>query len=292
MSDQGRYEQQLKAVREVTDRIGHILVVMSGKGGVGKSSVAVNLAVSLADHGHRVGLLDVDFHGPSVPRLLGLVSCQVVTDGEKMLPLRYSRSLEVLSMGNCLESQDDAVAWRGPMKGAVIRQFVTDTDWGELDYLIVDSPPGTGDEPMSVLQSMQGALAVIVTTPQQLSVDDVRRSISFCRILDTSVLGVIENMSGMTCPRCGEVIDLFGHGGGKQICEEMGVPLLGRIPFDPEVVQSGDTGQPIAGDPWTSPAAQAFSEIAHRIRALTHVDDSAPRNGVGRPDRKKQEVTS
>jgi len=281
MSDQGRYEQQLQAVREVTDRMGRILLVMSGKGGVGKSSVAVNLAVSLAEEGHRVGLLDVDFHGPSVPRLLGLTGRRVVMGGDKMVPIRYSKRLKVLSMGNCVESADDAVVWRGPMKGAVIRQFVTDGAWGELDFLVVDSPPGTGDEPMSVLQSMRGALAIIVTTPQQLSVDDVRRSISFCRILDTPVLGVIENMSGMACPHCGANIDLFGRGGGEQICKEMNVPFLGSIPIDPDLVAAGDAGHPITGAAPASAAARAFADIARRIEtgALPDSEETPASNG-------------
>ena len=283
MSDQGRYEEQMKAVREVTDRIGQVLLVMSGKGGVGKSSIAVNLAVGLADRGHRVGLLDVDFHGPSVPRLLGFVGKRVVMSGDKMLPLRYSRSLKVLSMGNCVASRDDAVIWRGPKKGAVIRQFVTDVDWGKLDYLVVDSPPGTGDEPMSVCQSMRGAEAVVVTTPQQLSVDDVRRSISFCRALETPVLGVVENMSGLQCPHCNEVIELFGSGGGEALCEEMGVAFLGRIPIDPEIAKAGDEGRPLAGGPAGSVGGRAIDEIVTRILAL------AP---VGTPEERKQEVNS
>jgi Mrp family chromosome partitioning ATPase len=290
MSDQGRYEQQLEAVREVTGRIGRILLVMSGKGGVGKSSVAVNLAVALADAGNRVGLLDVDFHGPSVPRLLGFAGKRIVMGGDRMLPLRYSRSLKVLSMGNCVESRDDAVVWRGPMKGAVIRQFVTDAEWGTLDYLIVDSPPGTGDEPMSVLQSMRGARAIIVTTPQRLSVDDVRRSISFCRVLDTPVLGVIENMSGLLCPGCGERIDLFGSGGGEDLCEEMDVTFLGRIPIDPEMVRAGDEGRPLAADPSASSAGRALLEIVGKIRALAPVAD--PRGVTASPMEKQSEVTS
>jgi Mrp family chromosome partitioning ATPase len=291
MSDQGRYEEQLKAVHEVTNRFGRILLVMSGKGGVGKSSVAVNLAVGLAEAGHRVGLLDVDFHGPSIPRLLGFVGKRVVLGSDdKMLPLRYAKRLKVLSMGNCVESRDDAVMWRGPMKGAVIRQFVADTDWGKLDYLVVDSPPGTGDEPMSVCQSMRGAQAVVVTTPQQLSVDDVRRSISFCRSLETPVLGVIENMSGLHCPSCGETIELFGSGGGEALCEEMGETFLGRIPIDPEVVAAGDEGRPLVADAPATPAGRALAEIVDRIRDLAPVERAAGKNG--KPKKRKQEVNS
>jgi Mrp family chromosome partitioning ATPase len=267
MSDEGRYERQNEKIHRVAERIGIKLLVMSGKGGVGKSSVAVNLAVALAERGERVGLLDVDLHGPSVPRLLGVGSRRVVSHGGKILPIAWSRKLKVISMGNFLTSPEDAVVWRGPLKTGAIRQFIADAAWGDLDFLLVDSPPGTGDEPMTVLQSIPGACSIIVTTPQAISIDDVRKSISFCRTLSAPVVGVIENMSGLVCPRCGETIDLFGSGGGERLCEEMEVPFLGRIPIDPEMVPSGDSGRPLVQGGRTSPASRAFEMIADLLQA-------------------------
>ena len=251
-------------------KIKHRIAVLSGKGGVGKSTVAVNLATSLALSGKRVGLLDVDIHGPSVPTMLGLdaenVRPGVCEDG--ILPLELG-TLKVMSIGFLLANQDDAVILRGPAKIGVIQQFLRDVVWGDLDFLIIDSPPGTGDEPLSVIQTIgdvQGA--VIVTTPQRVASVDVRKSITFCRKLDVPVLGVIENMSGFVCPHCGEITNIFSTGGGRDISESMGVPFLGSIPIDATIGIAGDAGSPFMDRYAASPTAQIMRDIIAPIAAL------------------------
>jgi Mrp family chromosome partitioning ATPase len=224
-------------------RIKHKIVVLSGKGGVGKSTVAVNLAAGFSRIGRRVGLLDVDIHGPSIPTMLGLEGRTPVGNGEGMLPLEVC-GIKVVSPGFLLRNQDDAIIWRGPMKANAIRQFLQDVFWGDLDVLVIDSPPGTGDEPLSVCQlinNLDGA--VIVTTPQKVAAVDVRKSITFCRHLKVPILGVIENMSGFACPKCGDVTPILGSGGGQRMAAEMKVPFLGTIPIDPNVALAGDSGQ-------------------------------------------------
>ena len=244
------------------------LLVLSGKGGVGKSTVAVNLAVALSRAGKKVGLLDVDVHGPSIPKLLGLEGRKVEIAGRDILPVNVDDNLSVMSIGLLLDRLDDPVIWRGPRKYGVIRQFLKDVAWGRLDYLLVDSPPGTGDEPLSVAQLVGSpAGAVIVTTPQDLSISDVRRCVSFCRAVSLPVAGIVENMSGYVCPRCGQRTDLFKAGGGEALAEEVNVPFLGRIPIDPEVVTSGDAGTPFAAGPADSAAARAFAGIVRGILA-------------------------
>ncbi len=247
-------------------RIKFKLLVLSGKGGVGKSTVAANLAVSLALAGKSVGLLDVDIHGPSVPRLMGLEGTRPVAHDGRMAPLELGENLKVMSIGFLLESGRDAVIWRGPMKYGVIRQFLSDVDWGTLDCLVVDAPPGTGDEPLSVAQLVgQPAGAILVTTPQQLSVADVRRSASFCEKLSLPVLGIVENMSGMVCPHCGKRIEVFKTGGGEGLAAELGLPLWGRVPIDPQIVDCGDSGVPYIHRFAASEAAKVLAEIARRV---------------------------
>lgn len=250
-------------------RIKHKIMVLSGKGGVGKSTVAVNLATALALAGKRVGILDVDIHGPSVPKLLNLLGSQISGHGNAMLPVTTRSGegvLSVMSIGFLLRERDDAVIWRGPRKFGAIKQFLTDVEWGELDYLVVDSPPGTGDEPLAVVQLIENADgAVVVTTPQEVAVQDVRRCIAFCRQLNLPVLGVVENMSGFACPRCGEVVRIFGAGGGRTMAEEMRVPYLGAIPIEPEVVLSGDAGTPIVQAKPHSETAKAFGRIVRTL---------------------------
>jgi ATP-binding protein involved in chromosome partitioning len=242
------------------------LLVLSGKGGVGKSTVAANLAVSLARAGKHVGLLDVDVHGPSIPKLVGLEGHPVEIAGEEIIPVKVGDNLAVMSIGFLLSSHKDAVIWRGPMKYHLIRQFLKDVLWGHLDYLVVDSPPGTGDEPLSVAQLVGSpAAAIIVTTPQEVAISDVRRCVSFCNTLSLPVLGIVENMSGLLCPKCGQRIDLFKRGGGAALAKEMDVPFLGRIPIDTEVVVTGDAGIPLCRDGPQSPAAVAFSDIVQSI---------------------------
>jgi Mrp family chromosome partitioning ATPase/predicted Fe-Mo cluster-binding NifX family protein len=249
-------------------RVRHTVIVLSGKGGVGKSTVAVNLAVSLMLSGKRVGLLDVDIHGPSIPTMLGCESATVFGHEQELLPVDVG-GLKVLSLGFFLQGEDDAVIWRGPMKMGVIKQFLTDVAWGDLDFLIIDSPPGTGDEPLSVVQLIEHLDgAVIVTTPQKVAAVDVRRSISFCRQLRVPVLGVVENMSGFACPRCGEATPILRSGGGRRMAEDMQVPFLGSLPIDPQIAEACDNGQAFVRQYAASPTAAILREIIKPIAML------------------------
>ncbi len=249
------------------ERIGRKILVLSGKGGVGKSTVAANLAMSLAQAGRKVGLLDADLHGPSIPRILGLSSQQLDRDATGgIAPIWANENLCVVSLGLLLGSASHAVIWRGPMKYNVIRQFLKDVSWGRLDYLVIDSPPGTGDEPLAVAQLVgQGAWAVVVTTPQELAIFDVRRCVSFCKTLSLPVVGIVENMSGLVCPHCGRQVDVFQVGGGERLAAETDVPFLGRIPLDPQIVTSGDSGRPFVQEFPDSQAAKAFAAVVKPI---------------------------
>jgi ATP-binding protein involved in chromosome partitioning len=257
------------ALKENLARISHKIIVLSGKGGVGKSTVAVNLAVSLADKKFKTGLLDVDIHGPSVPKLLGIENGQVQgTKDGRLVPVEYSQYLKVISIGFLLKDADDAVIWRGPLKYTVIKQFLADVDWGDLDYLVIDSPPGTGDEPLSVCQLIEYPEgAVVVTTPQDVALIDVRKSVSFCKQLAMPILGVIENMSGFTCPHCGETTNIFKNGGGKEMAAHMGIPFLGTIPIETAIAAGGDSGNPFprAAGESASAAQKSFAAIVEEI---------------------------
>jgi len=258
-TEEQRLERQALASRLC--RIRHKVLVLSGKGGVGKSTVAVNLAVSLSLAGKRVGLLDVDIHGPSIPRMLGLEGQRLEVENQALVPLEIG-DLKVVSIGLLLSGRSDAVIWRGPLKMGVIKQFLKDVEWGELDYLVIDSPPGTGDEPLSVCQLIPDADgAVIVTTPQEVALSDVRRCVNFCRQLRMSVLGVVENMSGFACPQCGQVTDIFKAGGGERMAGEMGVRFLGRIPIDPRIAQACDDGRPYVHHYAETLTARAFQQV-------------------------------
>jgi ATP-binding protein involved in chromosome partitioning len=242
------------------ENIKHKFLVLSGKGGVGKSSIAANLAVWLSMRGKNVGLLDIDIHGPSIPKLLNLESMNIQIVGEKMLPVVYSGTLKIISIGFLLQNENDALIWRGPIKHNIIKQFVTDVQWGNLDYLVVDCPPGTGDEPLSIAQLLgQIDGAIIVTTPQQLAVVDVRKCITFCRQLNLQVLGVIENMSGFVCPHCNQRVEVFAGDGGRQMAAEFGVPFLGKIPMDPALARACDLGKPFLDTGHQSLTAEAIS---------------------------------
>lgn len=246
-------------------RIRHKVLVLSGKGGVGKSTVAVNLALALTRAGHRVGLLDVDVHGPTVPTMLGLVGEPILSEEQSLLPVAIGE-LKVMSVGFLLQRREEAVIWRGPMKMGVIKQFLKDVQWGDLDYLIVDAPPGTGDEPLSVCQLIGAADgALIVTTPQEVALASVRKSITFCRQLQLRVLGVVENMSGFLCPHCGQRTDIFLADGGRRMAEEMHVPFLGRIPLEAGVALAGDGGKPLSREVVSPQLAQAFEQIVTKI---------------------------
>jgi len=255
-----------QAVAERMCQIKHKILVMSGKGGVGKSTVAANLARTLSRQGKRVGLMDVDIHGPSIPHIFGLQPGAMQGAKEGILPVECESGLKVMSIGLLIEDTDAAIIWRGPMKMGVIKQFIKDVEWGELDYLIIDSPPGTGDEPLSVCQLIEDLNgAIIVTTPQQLAISDVRRSITFCHQLNTPVLGVIENMSGFVCPKCGEITDIFKRGGGEQMATNMLVPYLGRIPLDPIIAQQGDRDNDGTNLDTDSSIANLFDDIAEKM---------------------------
>ncbi len=230
---------------KATIDVKHVILVLSGKGGVGKSTVSINLASALAAHGRQVGLLDLDIHGPNIPKMLGIEDQRPAILEKTMEPVHVTGKLAVMSMAFLLPDTSTPVIWRGPMKISVIRQFLSEVNWGALDYLVVDLPPGTGDEALSIIQlspNVQGA--VIVTTPQDVAVLDAIKAIKFIEKLDLPVIGIIENMSGMICPHCGDTIDLFGKGGGEKAAQELGVPYLGSIPLDPAMVKAGDEGRP------------------------------------------------
>lgn len=263
---QDREKEEQEAIETRMGAVKNKLLVLSGKGGVGKSTVAVNLAVALSLSGKKVGLLDIDIHGPSVPRLLNLEGHPVTGDEDCVNPIDYSPTLKVMSIGFMLQGRDDAIIWRGPMKHSVIKQFLGNVAWGDLDYLVVDSPPGTGDEPLSIAQFMaKDAKAVIVTTPQEIALTDVRKSIRFCQKLDLDILGVVENMSGFVCPHCDKTVDIFKSGGGEEMAGSMEVPFLGKIPMDPDVVEACDDGAPYVSRSANSATAKAFEKIVKPI---------------------------
>lgn len=242
-------------------------IIMSGKGGVGKTSVSVNIAMALANKGYQVGLMDVDIHGPDIPRMLGLSGMLDINGNGKIQPMRFSENLLAVSMESLLRHKDDAIIWRGPKKHSVIRQFIGDVDWGDLDYLIIDSPPGTGDEPLAITYLIKDAQAVIVTTPQELALADVRKSINFCKTVKMDMFGLVENMSGCICSHCGKPINIFGSGGGEQTAGTSDIPFLGKIPLDPNMVRCGDTGSSYQKHYPDSDVTQVFSDIAERIIA-------------------------
>ncbi len=260
------WEAELKA-RERLERIRHKLLVMSGKGGVGKSTVAIYLALGLAGRGYQVGLLDVDLHGPDIARMLGLKGRLHLGPEGGIQPQTARDNLKVVSIEGLLADRDAPVIWRGPMKHKAIRQFLGEVEWGRLDYLIIDSPPGTGDEPMSVAQVVTDARAVIVTTPQEIALADVRKAINFCRNVNLAVLGLVENMSGLICPHCGGEIHLFRQGGGRRTATAKGIPFLGSLPFDLRVMEGGDLGLPLAESPESSPFSRALTALLDAVEA-------------------------
>ncbi len=263
------HEDQDEALKGSLEKIRHKFIVMSGKGGVGKSSVTVNLGMALAKKGFKTGIMDVDIHGPDIPRMLGISNEMLGVNAEhKLTPLNYSENLSAVSIESLSASKDDAIIWRGPVKHSVIRQFIADVEWGKLDFLLIDSPPGTGDEPLSVAQVITDASAIIVTTPQEVSLADVRKSINFCKTVKMNIFGLIENMSGFRCPHCGEAIDMFGTGGGEKTARDFGIHFLGRIPFDPNVVVCGDSGTCYQDAYRKSPVTEAFESVAARMAEL------------------------
>jgi ATP-binding protein involved in chromosome partitioning len=259
-----------KRLVERMAQIKHKFIVLSGKGGVGKSTVAAFIAGSLAARGNTVGLLDVDIHGPSIPKMLGIEDRQVAVQADSIMPVPVSERLRVMSIAFLLRSRSDAVIWRGPLKMGMIEEFLANVEWGALDYLIIDSPPGTGDEPLSVCQLVPGLDgAIVVATPQDVALADVEKSIVFCAQVRTRVVGVVENMSGLVCPHCGARVDLFKSGGAEKLAAEMGVPFLGRIPLVPEIVRACDEGHCNVEDLRNDAVKAAVEEIATRIVDLT-----------------------
>ena len=244
----------------------HVVLVLSGKGGVGKSTVSVNLAYALSNHGFKTGLMDLDIHGPSIPKMLGLEEHKLQIMGEKIQPVNVTGTLAVISMAFLLPERSTPVIWRGPMKMAAIQQFLGDVNWGPLDFLVVDLPPGTGDEALSIVQLAPNiAGAIIVTTPQDVSVLDSSKALKFVEQIGIKNLGIIENMSGMVCPHCHEAIDLFGKDGGKKAAEEFGVPFLGSIPLDIDMRKAGDEGKPFIIRRADNPTWQAVDTIMENL---------------------------
>ena len=260
--------EQDAAVKSSLGKIKNKIIVMSGKGGVGKTSTSVNLSIALSKKGHNVGIMDVDLHGPDVPRMLGLDGMPEVNSNHKLNPIRFSDNLKAISIEAFTPSKDDAIIWRGPLKFSAIRQFIGDVDWGDLDFLVIDSPPGTGDEPLTVAQTIKDARAVIVTTPQEVALADVRKSINFCKTVDMNIFGLVENMSGFACPHCNEMIELFGSGGGERTAKQMGIDFLGSIPFDPKVVACGDTGACYQETHTDSAVTKAYAAVADKLSQL------------------------
>ena len=241
------------------------IVVLSGKGGVGKSTVAVNLAMSLIENGKKVGLLDIDIHGPSIPTMLGIKEAKVGQGLNGIAPVEIG-NLKVMSIGFLLKNEDDPLIWRGPMKIGVIKQFLSEFEWGELDYLVIDSPPGTGDEPLSICQLIQDISgAVIVTTPQEVAAADVRKSINFCSQVGLEVLGIVENMSGFKCPDCGKVTNIFHKGGGEKMAQDYSIPFLGKLPIDPSIGAAADMGRGFLKHYGDQGTGEVFNGIAKTI---------------------------
>ena len=267
--EQEQIAQNLKHIK-------HKILVLSGKGGVGKSSIAVNLAVWLSMQGKEVGLLDIDIHGPSVPKLLNLESRKPDCGQGTLEPILFGDRLKVMSVGFLIQNENSALICRGPMKHNIIKQFVSEVSWGALDYLIVDCPPGTGDEPLSIVQLMgQADGAVVVTTPQQLAITDVRKCMTFCNQLNLPILGIIENMHGFVCPHCNQRTNIYGSDGGRQMAGNLSVPFLGSIPIDPEMVPAADLGKPFVYYSSQSPTAQALSNAFEALlQSNKHIDNN------------------
>ncbi len=263
------------AIAGVLARIKYPVFVMSGKGGVGKSSVSVNVAAALHQRGFSVGLLDVDLHGPSVAGLLGLTAGLDMDEaGEKLYPADYRPGFKVLSIDSLLRDRNTAILWRGPKKTGAIRQFIGDVIWGDLDFLIIDSPPGTGDEHLTILKAIPDALCLVVTTPQEVSLADVRKALNFLQHANALALGVVENMSGLVCPHCGKDIPLFKTGGGAALAAQYGLPFLGAIPLDPATVVAADLGKPVVLLDEPGAAKTAFLELAGAVAAAAEAGEA------------------
>ncbi|MGQ9730005.1 MAG: Mrp/NBP35 family ATP-binding protein [Candidatus Zipacnadales bacterium] len=260
------YREQEQRLHERAALIKHTILILSGKGGVGKSTIAVNVAYAWAEEGLCVGVLDADLHGPTIPLMTRLVGQHVEGGATGILPARVGNNLYVMSMGLLLPDCNSPIIWRGPIRANVIRQFIADVEWPALDCLVVDLPPGTGDEPLTVAQALsQASGAVIVTTPQEASLADCRKAIRFVEAVHLPVLGVIENMSGLLCPHCGKMIEVFSTGGGERMATEMKVPFLGRIPLAPEIVSASEAGRPAFGNDMPETVNAALRKLVRTL---------------------------
>ena len=263
--EKSQEQLQEEMITTSLSRIKNKIFVLSGKGGVGKSSVSANLAASLAKKGFKTGLMDVDLHGPSIAQMFGMTELLDISENKLLLPKQIGENLKVVSIQALMQDKDQAIIWRGPAKTGMIKQFVGSVEWGDLDFLIIDAPPGTGDEPLTVVQTIKDAKAVVVTTPQEVALADVRKSISFCRTVKMETLGLLENMGPYKCPHCNETIALFKSGGGEKTAEKEGLKFLGSIPFDTEVVKSGDAGSPVVMENEETEFSKAFETVVANI---------------------------
>jgi len=262
-------QEQEKRLKIRMAKIKNKLAILSGKGGVGKSTITANLAVALAQKGYKVGILDADIHGPSIPKLLGVRKGKLTTsriDDQGIVPVEGPFGIKIISMDFLLPADETPVIWRGPMKMGAIRQFLADVTWGDLDFLLVDIPPGTGDEPLSIMQLIPDLDGILmITAPSEVSQIVVKRAIGFTRELHAPLIGIIENMSGFVCPKCGAEFDVFGAGGGQKISEELSVPFLGKIPIDQKICEDSDRGTPFIIEHPDTPAAKSFMQMVNRI---------------------------
>jgi len=265
-------------IAENLQKIKNRILVFSGKGGVGKSTVAANLGLALTERQFKVGLIDIDIHGPNLAKMLGVEGKRLEpSEGNRIIPVKVTKNLSVVSISFFLQETDNPIIWRGPLKMKIIQQFLGDVVWGDLDWLVIDSPPGTGDEPLSIAQLIPATGAIIVTTPQEISLMDSRKAVNFARVLKLRIYGIIENMSGLECPYCGKKIELFKTGGGEKTAQILGVPFLGRIPIDPKIVQLADEGKPFITHNPESPAARAFNDIIDKVIAINSKANENPR---------------
>jgi Mrp family chromosome partitioning ATPase len=266
-NDAAKQQMEMEAmIKDNLAKIKNKIFVLSGKGGVGKSSVSANLAIALAKKGYKTGLVDVDVHGPSIAQMFNITELlDISPDTKQLLPRQVNENLSVVSVQALMQDKDQAVIWRGPAKTGIIKQFVGSVAWGELDYLVIDAPPGTGDEPLTVVQTIPDARGIIVTTPQEVALADIRKSISFCKTVKMETLGILENMAGYTCPHCNQHIDLFKSGGGEKTAKAQGLNFLGSIPFDTRVVESGDEGVPVMTYEASGPFKDAFEKVVDNV---------------------------